>query len=213
MEIGTNLEHTIYNIFPCPIYRTKREPALLPKEEKEIKEIFDKGIYSNMYNSSTEDTYIFNSKLKNLKHFCEEHIKLYVNKIISPKNKLEFYITQSWLNISKPGESHHSHSHPNSIISGAFYIATEETDEITFSDPNFRVKEILALEQKEYNIWNSGTCSFSVNNNELVLFPSWLHHGVEANEKATTNRISLSFNTFIRGKIGDKKLLTELILK
>ena len=45
------------------------------------------------------------------------------------------------------------------------------------------------------------------------LSPSWLSHEVELNEKATTDRISISFNIFIKGTLGDQKQLNELILK
>ena len=55
--------------------------------------------------------------------------------------------------------------------------------------------------------------SFPVATNELILFPSWLSHQVRVNEKATTDRISISFNTFVRGTFGSRKDLTELILK
>jgi len=164
-------------------------------------------------NSASNNTYIFNNKLKEIKQFCEQQIKIYVEKIINPEKELDFYITQSWLNITKPGEYHQDHCHANSIISGVFYISTEEDDTITFSDPNYKIKERIKYEQKEHNIWNSSNWFFPVNNNELVLFPSWLDHGVKINEKATTDRISISFNTFIRGTLGLLDELSELILK
>ena len=164
-------------------------------------------------NSTSNNSYIFsNGKLKKLKQFCEQQLKIYVEQVINPKEELDFYITQSWLNINKPGEWHHNHSHPNSLISGVFYVATGEDDKIMFDDPNVRIKEIIKLEPKEHNIWNSPNWFFNVNNNELFLFPSWLSHKVEENKKATTDRISISFNTFARGGLGSKSDLTELIL-
>jgi hypothetical protein len=36
---------------------------------------------------------------------------------------------------------------------------------------------------------------------------------VAPNEKATKDRISISFNTFVRGTLGDNISLSELILK
>ena len=81
-----------------------------------------------------------------------------------------------------------------------------------FGDPNFRIKEIIKLETKEFNFWNAPAWFFSSNNNELILFPSWLNHSVEPNEKATTDRISISFNTFARGIFGNKENKNELIL-
>ena len=66
----------------------------------------------------------------------------------------------------------------------------------------------------EYNIWNTFNGSIPSRNNELILFPSWLEHSVNSNEKATTDRISISFNTFAKGIFGDlKNGLNELTLK
>ena len=204
---------TMYGIFPCPVWVVKRDSNLSSKEDKDIEDIIKEGMKKPWGgNSTSNNTYIFNSKLKEIKQFCEQQIKIYAEEVINPKEDLDFYITQSWLNITNPGGFHHKHSHQNSIISGVFYISTEEDDKITFNDSD-KVKKLIAFEPKEYNIWNSSVWTFSVNTNELILFPSWLDHGVEVNEKATTDRISLSFNTFVRGNLGKPKELSGLILK
>ena len=203
----------IQGIFPCPVYIVKRDTNLTSREEKAIGKIIKEGVNKNAGNSTSNDSYIFDTKLKNLKEFCEQHIKKYAEEILNPKQELDFYITQSWLNITKPGEYHHKHSHSNSIISGVFYISTKEDDNITFSDPNAKVKELISFESKEFNLWNATIWTFPATNNALILFPSWLNHKVDTNEKATTDRISLSFNTFARGTFGLHDSLTELILR
>jgi uncharacterized protein (TIGR02466 family) len=199
-------------IFPCPIYISKRDLVLDSKEEIEIEDIIKEGMYKNAGNSTSNNSDIFSGKLKKLKQFCEEQLNVYVKKVICPKEELDFYITQSWLNVTKPGGYHHEHAHANSIVSGVFYISTEEDDKITFGDPNYKIKELIKFELKEYNIWNSATWFIPVNNNELLLFPSWLNHMVDENEKAITDRISISFNTFVRGSIGSEINLTKLNL-
>ena len=206
-------DETIHGIFPCPLYVVKRDTNLTNKEEKEIRKIVKEGMYKNVGNSTSNNSDIFNGKLKKLKQFCEQQLKIYVEQVISPEEELDFYITQSWLNLTRPGEFHHNHSHQNSIISGVFYISTVEDDKIMFTDPNIKVKELIKFEQKEYNPFNSSSWFFPSVINELVLFPSWLNHKVEPNEKATTDRISISFNTFVKGTFGRRKDLTELILK
>jgi len=211
--INQSSAHTIYTLFPTPVYIVKRDLELSPKDDKDIEDIIEEGLYKNYGNATTINSYIFNTKLKALKQFCEQQLKIYVEKVINPKEKLDFYITQSWLNVTKPGETHHIHHHPNSIISGVFYISTEEDDTITFLDPNVKIKKIIELAAKEYNQWNSSNWFFPVENNVLILFPSWLEHKVESNEKATTDRISISFNTFVRGTLGKRNDLTELILE
>jgi len=204
---------TLSGIFPCPVYTVNRNLELSPEEDKDIEDIIKEGLNKSTANACSVNTYIFNNKLKEIKQFCEQQIKIYAKEVTSAKEDLDFYITQSWLNITKPGENHHGHAHPNSFISGVFYISTEETDAITFYDPNYIIKNIIEIPPKEFNVFNSPTWFFTANINELVLFPSWLSHSVISNEKATTDRISLSFNTFVRGTFGEPSQLAELILK
>ena len=216
-----SIDPTVHVVFPCPVYIVKRDTNISPNEEKEIGEIVKEGMHSNVGNSMSNNSDIFNGKLndqyrtgylKEIKQFCEEQLNRYVKEIINPREELDFYITQSWLNITKPGEYHHEHSHQNSIISGVFYISTEEDDKINFIDPNAKLRELIKFEPKEFNLWNSTEWFFPSITNELLLFPSWLDHKVDMNEGATTDRISISFNTFIRGTLGKRKDLNELIL-
>jgi len=46
----------------------------------------------------------------------------------------------------------------------------------------------------------------------LMMFPSRLEHSV-ITKKESNNRISLAFNTFIKGDLGDQIGLTRLVLK
>ena len=207
------MKYEISGFFPSPVYYTERNSELDVTEKKEIEDIIAEGMRRNVNNAYSINNFIFDTKLKNIKEFCEQHLKMYVEQVIVPKEELEFYITQSWLNLTKPDESHHEHNHPNSIISGVFYISTVENDGIMFIDPNIRQKKIITIGTEDYNIWNSLDWTMPVYKNQLFLFPSWLAHCVELNQNATTNRISLSFNVFLRGKIGNRENLTELILK
>ena len=217
------LEPTLNGVFPCPVYCAKRGVDLSRAEIKEIKEITGAGMmrfgeqniaigegYLSPLKST--NTHIFDDGLKELKRFCEHHIKLYVEKVITPREELDVYFTQSWLNIIQPGESHHEHSHANSFVSGVFYVSTVEDDKITFGDPNVKVRGALKISKSEYHVWNSPSWYFPVVNGDLVLFPSWLSHKVERNEKATTDRISISFNTFVKGSLGSVETFSELIL-
>ena len=208
-------EPILHGVFPCPVYHAKRGIDLSLPEIKEIKEIAGAGMTGEGYPSPLKsiNTHIFDGGLKEIKRFCEHHIKLYVEKVITPKEELDVYITQSWLNIIKPGESQHEHSHANSFVSGVFYVSTVEDDKITFGDPNAKTRGALKISLGEYHMWNSSSWYFPVVNGDLVLFPSWLSHKVERNEKATKDRLSLSFNTFVKGSLGSAETLSELILR
>jgi hypothetical protein len=85
-------------------------------------------------NITSNDNYVLNEKpFLNLKNELDLKVKEYFDKIICPSNKVKPYITQSWLNYTKRNQYHHKHQHPNSLVSGVFYInADEKLDKIKF---------------------------------------------------------------------------------
>jgi uncharacterized protein (TIGR02466 family) len=203
------MEATINGIFPTPIYISKLDRELSKKELLFI----DKtklDIYRNEGNTTSNDNYILNNKtFKDLKEELDLKVKDYFDKVISPSNNITPYITQSWLNYTETNQYHHKHQHPNSLVSGVFYInCDEEHDKIKFFKEKY---EIIKPEIKDWNLWNSETWWFPVKTGDIILFPSSLIHMVET-KKGDNTRISLAFNVFIKGTVGDNKNLTELIL-
>ena len=69
--------YAIHGIFPTPVYVIKRDSNLTPKEETEIRKIVKEGMYKSLGNSYSNNSYIFNDKLKNIKQFCEQQLKIY----------------------------------------------------------------------------------------------------------------------------------------
>jgi uncharacterized protein (TIGR02466 family) len=203
------VESNINGIFPTPIYISKLGRELTNKELSFI----DKtklDVYKNEGNTTSNDNYILNSKaFSSLKEDLDLRVQDYFDKVISPSNNITPYITQSWLNYTETNQYHHKHQHPNSLVSGVFYInCHEEHDKIKFFNDRYQT---IKPEVKDWNIWNSETWWFSVKTGDVILFPSSLTHMVETKQGDNT-RISLAFNVFIKGTVGNNKNLTELIL-
>ena len=203
------MEATINSIFPTPIYMSKLDRELTPLEFKFVDKS-KKDFYKNDGNITSNNNYILNEKpFFNIKKELDLKVQDYFDKIISPSNNIKPYITQSWLNYTETNQYHHKHAHPNSLVSGVFYInCHEEYDKIKFFNEKYST---IKPEVKDYNIWNSETWWFSVKTGDVILFPSSLTHMVETKEGDNT-RISLAFNVFIKGTVGNNKNLTELIL-
>ena len=91
-------------------------------------------------------------------------------------------------------------------------MQTVEEDRIFFHDPNYRMKHMILIDPKKGNPFNIDVWVSGVNMYDLVLFPSWLEHEVQVNEKQTGDRISISFNTFVKGKLGGSTT-SELLLR
>ena len=201
---------TIDNLFPTPIYRSDINRKFTKQELQFVNEQ-KKHCSKNVGNINTQDNYILNRKeFKNIKKFLDTACQDYLEKIISPKNNVKLYITQSWLNYTEENQYHHTHAHPNSIISGVLYFdCDKKNDKIKFTNP--KMYQQLKPEIKNFNLWNSETWWFPLENGQLIMFPSSTIHQVET-KKGTNTRISLAFNTFYKGILGLNNDLTELIL-
>jgi uncharacterized protein (TIGR02466 family) len=200
-------EPLIQNLFPTPVYISMLNRKLNKKELSFIDKI-KSDTYKNEGNTTSNNNYILEEKeFSKLKLDLDLIVQDYFNRIVSPKNNIEPYITQSWLNYTNKNEYHHMHAHPNSLISGVFYInSNDKFDKIKFFKQQY---EAIQLETKEWNIWNSKSWWFPVKTGDIILFPSSLTHMVE-NKQGDNTRISLAFNVFIKGTIGNNKDLTEL---
>jgi uncharacterized protein (TIGR02466 family) len=200
----------ITQLFSIPLYRTNLERNLSSEEKKFVEENFENTTVNLGKNSISNNTYILNeSKFKNLKDFFVTHINKYFEEVLSIKNNLQPYITQSWINYNNKDQEHHIHVHPNSVISGVFYINSHiENDSIYFKRDD---DQIFFNQIKQYNKYNCNEFRIPVETGLLLLFPSNLKHFVKRNDKNYT-RISLSFNVFVKGTIGSKESLNELIL-
>jgi len=121
-------------------------------------------------------------------------------------------ITQSWLNKTKPGESHHLHHHSNSYLSAVLYICCLPNDHINFEKRSYGLYNNLEFLKKKSTEWNANRIHINVEEGDLIIFPSWVPHYVDLNETKNRERISLSFNTFPVGEMGDYDGLTHLKL-
>ena len=202
---------SINSVFPIPVYITHIDRKLSNKELSFVKEQ-KKHCKNNEGNINTIDNYILNKpEFKKIKKFLESCCEDYLQKVVCPKNNIKLYITQSWLNYTEEKQFHHRHEHPNSVISGVFYFNSDkQNDSIRFF--NLEYKQISPkINDNKYNLWNSTSWRFPVETGQLIMFPSSTTHQVDI-KKGSNTRISLSFNTFYKGTIGENKILTELIL-
>lgn len=200
----------INSLFPTAVGFSKYEEGFTKKELEIIK---GQEQRPNMGNATSVDNYVLkNSKFKNIASFCQVSVDKYFDEVYRPKEDVHLYITQSWLNYTKPGQWHHKHEHPNSFVSGIMYInANVDKDKIYFYKNKY---EQLKVTSRDWNTWNSESWWYSVASCDLILFPSSLTHMVETvlEDENRDERISLSFNTFIKGYAGDDNSLTGLHL-
>ena len=209
-------ESNILSLFPIPAMITNISRDFT-KEELQLC-ITDIPMTKNqeMTNHQSKDYYLFDSHadiLKDIKLFCEYHLKLYLEEIEGVDTNLAgLRITQSWLNRTKPGEHHHSHYHPNSYLSAVFYITCLPNDHIVFRNRSSGLYNNIEFPKKKSTEWNATGISQNVIEGDLIIFPSWVSHSVNRNETKNRERISLSFNTYPIGEMGNYNDATHLKL-
>jgi uncharacterized protein (TIGR02466 family) len=197
-------DDNVFNIFSTPIYLTHLDNKFI--------NLFDKFNFikeKNYGNHTSKDNFILNNKkFIKLNKEILKHVNYYLYNVFCYKD-IKPYITQSWINSTSKYEYHHMHNHSNSFISGVLYLkAIKEIDSITFEKSNY---EAINPNIEKYNVYNSPSWFFPVETNNLILFPSNLKHFVTT-KNDTSERISLAFNVFIKGDLGDKNRLTYLKL-
>jgi len=162
----------------------------------------------NEGNQSSVDNYLlYDLTMVRLAVAIEEKITEYAKEVW--KAEVKPFVTQSWLNWTKPGQYHHKHAHPNSLYSGVLYVDVEDDrDRIYFYQEGYQQ---LKPTYSEWNRWNSESWWLPIKRDQIVIFPSSLTHMVQTvpGEVIGKERVSLAFNTFAK-QIGDNKSLTEL---
>lgn len=99
-----------------------------------------------------------------------------------------------WINVMKKGAHHAPHIHPHAVISGTFYVHVPPlAGTIRFEDP--RLAMMMAAPPRKANAQTQNRLFYDVcpRNGMLLLWESWLRHGVDVN-RARQPRVSVSFN-------------------
>ena len=197
----------ITNLFPTAVGFSKLDRDLTEEELLFIKE---QVRYPNEGNTTSENRKILKSvEMTEIRAFIEDAMLEYFKSVYAPKNDVTPYITQSWANYTDKGQYHHKHAHPNSIISGVFYPqADRESDRIYFYKDGY---ERIKVPTENWNHLNSESWWYETGAGDLIIFPSNLTHMVQTKQGDGT-RISISFNTFVKGYIGSDESLTGLHL-
>tara|TARA_B100000795_G_scaffold207105_1_gene160566 strand:- start:333 stop:983 length:651 start_codon:yes stop_codon:yes gene_type:complete len=198
-----NVKQTMYiqESFPTPIGLMQMDKALNKKILAFIKSTdikLDRNLGGNSV--SIDENFLDNDELSDVKQLLTDSVNEYFKKAVNPNKDTKLYITISWLNVSENGESHHVHHHPNSIVSGVLYIDTHEEDTISFLNPQIDMFGNLIFSGKTNLLYDR---IYPATTGKLIVFPSTLRHQVLPRPNTCKGkRLSLSFNTWIKGVIG-----------
>ena len=192
-------------IFPTSVLLVKYKEDF-KKEFKYIRNLeYDEQQLTGVFRS--KDSYLMKQpELDKLHKFFQLALDTYANQVMGTKSKLE--ITQAWVQRNIKNSFTHDHVHPNSIISGVFYFRNDDHAGISFSKDTI---ERIALPKYTQTKLNSESFMLYPESGDLVLFPSYIRHGVPINTKEDS-RYCIAFNTFHFGELGSRAGSTHLII-
>jgi uncharacterized protein (TIGR02466 family) len=181
----------LWPLFSKPIFRTPIDLSNLDLSKIKWARNYNNWISENQNVLDQPD-------FQNLRESVYGGLSEYFYGVMNASNNVEIYITESWFNKTEKGQSHHRHWHPNSLVSGIVYIASEGTSGSTrFITSQF---DTIEYNISESNIYNSRSWGIIPEVNTMMLFPSNVEHLVEE-YLGESPRITLSFNTFVKGNI------------
>ena len=183
--------------------------------DDEISIITNNEYYKPKSNNLTKTSFLLkDTRLSRVKNFLDEHINNYIENVIEIRDK--FVMTQSWSTITKKGELHHVHHHPNAIFSLVFYVSAEGSKSGNFvfnlQPSGLKQRWNFSFKVKKYNAFNSSSWEYEVNTGDLIIFPAWMYHYTRENV-TDKDRIVIGANYFIDGVIGSTKGVDKIGIK
>jgi uncharacterized protein (TIGR02466 family) len=164
--------------------------------------------------SSVDKNVLDRPEFEKVRELVMREVDYYAREVCRVSKSIEFYVTNSWINVYRRGDRAGPHMHHNSLISGVLYLKAAETagagGEIVFHrDVHSLVPfpPALDLDMDSFNLYNCKSWAHKPKTNDICLFPSVVSHSVEPNG-SDEQRWSLAFNIFVRGSIGSMHRLT-----
>jgi len=188
----------LMELFPVPLYSEELSLDLPTMEEyayglKKRNATADK---SNRGGWQSEDLIGEHPPLNDLREAILKHGEVY-RKIIGYKPSIK--IKNMWVNINGYKDYNNQHTHPDSIMSGCFYIKIRGKEFVDglleFMHPSvYMMNSEWESNLFNPNQFNSVQMNLKPTLNQIILFPNWLVHSVSPTLSKEEDRISISFN-------------------
>jgi len=129
-----------------------------------------------------------------LERVISGHVGKFARELQFDLSGKKLVLDSLWVNVMEKGAAHTPHIHPHSVISGTYYVTVPpKSGVIRFEDPRLPMMMAAPLRKPKARPENRTFVDVTPKPGMLLLWESWLRHGVEPNA-ARGKRISVSFN-------------------
>ncbi len=185
--------------FPTPIWHFKLEDfqsvnqMLLSAIDEERKRDCKGEQWSNVLGWHSIDTLHQRDSFQQFINIVQANVMEATSFLKWDLNQFKISITTCWAMVNGKFAFNSVHNHPNSILSGVYYVQVPENcGGVFFSDPR-PASQMLVPPVVEFSPWTFPRVTYKAYEGSMLLFPSWLLHGVEPN-LSDEDRVSISFN-------------------
>jgi hypothetical protein len=174
------MEITKINLLSIPAYEFYATPELT---QEVYLQVLDTPLVKNINNQISSDNF-HNRKLIRWFNECLLQVKnLYF------ADQLNLKVTACWVNKSTKLQHHHLHWHPNSIVSGLFYLDDSVAcTEYYIDDPYLKLNTegLLGIGKNKFeqNVDNSIKSTIKPSKGKLLLWPSIIKHKTEVHTES-----------------------------
>ena len=137
-------------------------------------------------------------EFKEMKIWVEICAKDFLDNVLEMEYE-EFFITESWINISSKGGYQNTHNHANSIISGVLYLKSEPGHPpLIFNKQKMEFEPFISLTE-HYKLGDPNTAhtlAFPCTQDTMIVFNSHLYHGHEPSV-IEEERVGIAWNGLV----------------
>lgn len=192
-------------LFATRLYKAQLSPARNPVLEKTCLGLaaedragqrwardHDYGGYTSY--ASLNDLTRRASVIEELERDIARHVATFARDVQFELGGRKLKLDSLWVNVMDKDAIHAPHIHPHSAVSGTYYVTVPpKAGAIRFEDPRLAMMMAAPPRKKTARPENSSFIAVAPKAGMLLLWESWLRHGVEPNG-AKRPRISISFN-------------------
>ena len=194
-------------IFPSGIVKQYFTPKSFMDDLDLSRFTFEKFKDQTKLRTKKFNNLLLQPEFKEMKIWVEECAKDFLDNVLKMEYE-EFFLTESWMNISGKGGYQKIHNHANSILSGVLYLKSEpKHPPLEFFKMMVPQEPFISLTE-HYKLGNphtAHTLAFPCTQDTMIVFNSHLHHGHDDNV-IKEERIGIAWNGLVNFDEKDEDL-------
>ncbi len=198
----------IDNLFPTLIYRAAPEAdaarlnaelaaaalALAREDQAGRRWCRENGYRGYTSYASLDDLPHRASAFAELKRRLDRHASAFAGELAFDLGGRRLKLDSLWVNVMPEGGVHTGHIHPNSVLSGTYYVAMPKgASGLRFEDPRLPMMMAAPPVAEDADPARRRFVTIRAEPGTILLWESWLRHEVPPNA-GRGRRISVSFN-------------------